>query len=218
MFSMGGPSSDFSIFRFCWFRDTKKGRVSWLWPIASITATWLYDSMTCYDWFVCGFLSFWYLFSVLLWCPVCKRVVYNVLDDPCSWPRLCFVCLHFLLVEVGRIGWRKRYTLCFACFYLILSAFANFLSWFGSSNSCIRLFLVVLRSWLPFHPFANHPYDCHDCLVPYVYAISLFCFDFCLIFALVLSDIRQLVDLLCSTVPFALVCCANTLFDMMRLE
>ena len=85
-------------------------------------------------------------------------------------------------------------------------------------------FLVVLRSWLPLHPFATHPYDCHDCPVRrYVYAISIFCLDFCLIFALVLSDIRQLVDLLClmtlcSTVPFALVRCANTLFDMMRLE
>lgn len=145
----------------------------------------------------------------LLWCPVCKLVVYNVLDDPCSWPCLCFFAVYIsLLVEVGRIGWRKRYTLLF---FLLFLAFIRFFFLFPLilAIHVSVCFLVVLRSWLPFHPFATHPYDCHDCPVRrYVYAISLFCLDFVSSLPL-FCDIRQPVDLLClmtlcSTVPFAL--------------
>lgn len=53
-------------------------------------------------------------------------------------PSMICVVYVSLLVEVGRIGWRRRYTLLFFLLYLFLPAFAYFL-FFGSSNSCIRL-------------------------------------------------------------------------------
>ena len=97
---------------------------------------------------------------------------------------------------------------CSFCFFLLLSDFFFLFPLILAIHVSV-CFLVVLRSWLPFHPFATHPYDCHDCPVRrYVYAISLFCLDFVSSLPL-FCDIRQPVDLLClmtlcSTVPFAL--------------
>ena len=56
-----------------------------------------------------------------------------------------FRCLHFLLVEVGRIGWRKRYTLLF---FLLFLAFIRFFFLFPlilaiHVSVCFSLFCVV---------------------------------------------------------------------------
>lgn len=109
---------------------------------------------------------------------------------------------------------------CFTCFCLLLPIFFSLVLAIHVSV-CFSLFCVVG------YPFTLSQLTLtivmialfEDMCTPFRFFVSIFC----LIFALVLSDIRQLVDLLClmtpcSTVPFALVCCANTLFDMMRLE
>lgn len=126
-----------------------QGRVPWLWPIASSTVTWLYDSMTCYD----LFLSCLLMFAIFVFC----------VSFPCvqSYGLLC----------MGRIGggWDIPFCRCLLLAPLILA-----IVYFSAFLVVARFASDDCHDWLPYAMILLYAIVL---LVCWVFCVFQRCFD-----------------------------------------